>query len=150
MNMSVYLSATGSWSKLDLLPSFPNKIDYNCDCVYCNGAIHWYALGKNSVHFDIDSLCLKTLPTLQLPALSSDELEVVYFGGCGGNLHLIVGKIDENLRYDIWELKEDYSGWIDHSSRIFYERSERYVPYFHPPYFETLAAVTGYRDIIEY
>ncbi|MED6113005.1 hypothetical protein PIB30_067027, partial [Stylosanthes scabra] len=130
-----------------------------------------------------------------LPALPSHQLEVVYFGGCGGNLHLIVGKIDENLRYDIWELKEDYSGWIvryyidlrsiksyghghvdvscvvrqppkededeesmlailvvdmkkfvaynlkDHSSRIFHERREPYLPYFHPPFFETLADV---------
>ncbi|MED6128971.1 hypothetical protein PIB30_103242, partial [Stylosanthes scabra] len=107
MKMSVYSSATGSWTKLDLLPSFPNNIDYSCDGVYCNGAIHWYALGENSVHFDIDRLCLKTLPTSP-----SHQLEVVHFGGCGRNLHLTVGKRHESSRYNIWELKEDYSGWI--------------------------------------
>ncbi|MED6196188.1 hypothetical protein PIB30_045000, partial [Stylosanthes scabra] len=73
MKMSVYLSATGSWSKLD--PSFPNNINnYSCNGVYCNGAIHWYALGENSLHFDIDSLGFKTLPTSHIP---SHELEVV-------------------------------------------------------------------------
>ncbi|MED6208477.1 hypothetical protein PIB30_045408 [Stylosanthes scabra] len=40
------------------------------------------------------------------------ELKVVYFGECGGNLHIIVAKKDEKLRYDISELKEDYSEWI--------------------------------------
>ncbi|MED6211600.1 hypothetical protein PIB30_075321 [Stylosanthes scabra] len=109
MKMSVYSSATGSWSKLDLLPSFPNNINYIFDGVYCNGAIHWHALGENSVHFDIDSICLKTLPTSHIP---SHELEVVYFGGCGRNLHLILGKRHERSRYNIWELKEDYSAWI--------------------------------------
>ncbi|MED6145570.1 hypothetical protein PIB30_026429 [Stylosanthes scabra] len=110
MKMSVYSSATKSWSRVDLLPSFPNSnLDYG---VYCNGAIHWYAVGKYSMYFDIDRLCLKNLPTLELPGARMIDLEVVYFGECGGNLHLIVARIDEKLRYDILELKEDYSEWM--------------------------------------
>ncbi|MED6168898.1 hypothetical protein PIB30_015957 [Stylosanthes scabra] len=92
MKMSVYSSATESWSKVDLLPSFPNNnLDYG---VYCNGAIHWYALA------------------LQLPEARMIDLKVVYFGECGGNLQLIVARKDEKLRYDILELKEDYSEWM--------------------------------------
>ncbi|KAL4357822.1 hypothetical protein AHAS_Ahas09G0225100 [Arachis hypogaea] len=114
MEMSVYSSETGSWSKVDFLTSFPNDIYYFDNGVYCNGAVHWFAIGKSSVYLDVDLLCVKNLPTLPLPLSVplSDLLEDVYFGECGGNIHLIVAKYNEKLRYDIWELKEDYSGWI--------------------------------------
>ncbi|MED6132156.1 hypothetical protein PIB30_016579 [Stylosanthes scabra] len=108
MKMSFYSSETGTWSRLDLLPSFLNDIDRS-HAIYCNSAIHWFVHGGNSVYFDINSLCLKDLPGVPF----SRRLKVLYFGECGGNLQLMVqANPNQKLRYDIWELREDYSRWI--------------------------------------
>ncbi|MED6221957.1 hypothetical protein PIB30_059762 [Stylosanthes scabra] len=70
--LCVYSSETGSWSKHDVLHSFPNNDIINkiirFHGYYCNDAIHW-------------------------------------------NLHWITFKFGI-WEFDIWELKEDYSGWI--------------------------------------
>ncbi|MED6187102.1 hypothetical protein PIB30_073160 [Stylosanthes scabra] len=110
---------TGSWSKHDVVPSLPNDIKIlKNDGVYCNGAIHWYVLRGTdtiraplSLYFDIDRLCLKSLPTLPF-TLPYSFIHGAYFVECRGNLHLIAkSSMQENI-YSIWELKEDYSGWI--------------------------------------
>ncbi|MED6149175.1 hypothetical protein PIB30_059924, partial [Stylosanthes scabra] len=102
--VSVYSSETGSWSKHDVLPPSPNNdIDIHYDEPYCNGAIYW-----NSVYFDIDELCFKNLPTFPLTAGQH-----YFVGGWGRNLHSITVKnYEDDWKFDIWELKEDYSGWI--------------------------------------
>ncbi|MED6124432.1 hypothetical protein PIB30_058819 [Stylosanthes scabra] len=111
IKVCVYSSETGSWSKHDVLVSFPNNdinniIEY--DGVYCNGAIHWYFLRENSVYFDIGGLCFKDLPTLPLTSSQAPYCEL----SCRRNLHRITYTSDEKGKFDIWELKEDYSGWI--------------------------------------
>ncbi|MED6124427.1 hypothetical protein PIB30_058814 [Stylosanthes scabra] len=120
MKVSVYSSETGSWSKHDAVPSFPNDIEIlKNDGVYCNGAIHWYVLPGNytilaslSVYFDIDRLCFKNLPKLPF-TVPYNVINGAYFVECRGNLHLIARACKQaGLDYDIWELKEDYSGWI--------------------------------------
>ncbi|MED6200524.1 hypothetical protein PIB30_085985, partial [Stylosanthes scabra] len=122
MKVSVYSSETDSWSKHDVVPSFPNDIKIlKNDGVYCNGAIHWYVLPHGnysirpslSVYFDIDRLCFKNLPPLPLTVPYS-LIEGAYLVECRGNLHLIANScIDQELlSYDIFELKEDYSRWI--------------------------------------
>ncbi|MED6187101.1 hypothetical protein PIB30_073159 [Stylosanthes scabra] len=112
MKVSVYSSETGSWSKHDVAPSFPNDIKIlKKDGLYCNGAIHWYVHGL-SVYFDIDSLCLKNLPTLLPFTLPYPFIHGEYFVECRGNLHLIAKSSMQVNIYSIWELKEDYSGWI--------------------------------------
>ncbi|MED6124424.1 hypothetical protein PIB30_058811 [Stylosanthes scabra] len=116
--MSVYSSETGSWSKHDLLSPLPR--DLYCfpePGVYCNGAIHWFELGYNfvnSLYFDIDKLCFKDLPVLPVThgVLPCDQLQAMHFGESGGNLYLITARSTVKLKYDIWELKEDYSRWI--------------------------------------
>ncbi|XP_057745615.1 F-box protein At5g07610-like [Arachis stenosperma] len=108
--MSVYSSHTGSWSKLDVHLSFPNKNFDPCHDdggVYCNGAIHWY---DHSAYLDIDRLCFKNLPVLPIPR--TGLLQVKHFGESGGNLYLIIEESRYSGRYDFWELKEDYSEWI--------------------------------------
>ncbi|MED6124357.1 hypothetical protein PIB30_058303 [Stylosanthes scabra] len=107
MKMSVYSSETGTWSKHDLLPFFPIDID-GSHAVYCNGAIHWFVPHGISVYLDINSLCWKILPRVPY----SRWLEFKNFGECGGNLQLVWLNCYQKLRYDIWELKEDYSEWI--------------------------------------
>ncbi|XP_057440764.1 F-box protein At5g07610-like [Lotus japonicus] len=86
--------------------------------VYCNGAIHWCNRGDFSVYFDVDAQCLKYY---SMPLSNSDEwlkTRIYYFGESGGHLHLILPEpepLKENQKpsfYDIFELKEDYSGWL--------------------------------------
>ncbi|MED6149174.1 hypothetical protein PIB30_059923 [Stylosanthes scabra] len=110
IKVCVYSSEMGSWSKHDLLLSVLNDINeiiLSYHGVYCNGAIHWYFLRENSVYFDIDGLCFKDLPTLPLPSRFT-----YYMLSCGRNLHWITYTSDEMWKFHIWELKEDYSGWI--------------------------------------
>ncbi|MED6124433.1 hypothetical protein PIB30_058820 [Stylosanthes scabra] len=106
IQVSVYSSETSSWSKHDVILSSPNNdinIRYD-NAPYCNGAIYW-----NSVYFDIDELCFKNLPTLPLTAGRD-----YFVRGCGRrNLHSVTVKnYEDDWKFDIWELKEDYSGWI--------------------------------------
>ncbi|MED6135467.1 hypothetical protein PIB30_046743 [Stylosanthes scabra] len=116
LKMCVYSSETGSWSKLDVLSHPPPTLFcFPKPAVYCNGAIHWFELGDNfviSVYFDIDQLCFKNIPVLPIPAavmISQNQMQVMHFGESGGILYLITKK---SYKYDIWELKEDYSRWI--------------------------------------
>ncbi|MED6124429.1 hypothetical protein PIB30_058816 [Stylosanthes scabra] len=120
MEASVYSSETGSWSKHDVLLSLPNDIKIlKNDGVYCNGAIHWLVLREiNTIHraplslyFDINRLCVKNLPTLPF-TLPYYFMDGAYFVECRGNLHLIAESSMQVKCYSIWELKEDYSGWI--------------------------------------
>ncbi|MED6124431.1 hypothetical protein PIB30_058818 [Stylosanthes scabra] len=105
IQVSVYSSETGSWSKHDVLPSSPdNDISIHYNGPYCNGAIYW----NYSVYFDIDGLCFKNLPPLQLTAG-----RYYFVRGCGRNLHSVtVNNYEDDWKFDIWELKEDYSEWI--------------------------------------
>ncbi|MED6113459.1 hypothetical protein PIB30_070947 [Stylosanthes scabra] len=118
VKMSVYSSEKGSWSKHDLLsPLPPDLFRFPRPGVYCNGSIHWFDLGDNfvnSLYFDIDRLCFKDLPVLPIThgVLPYDQLQVMHFGESGGNLYLIMARSTVLLKYDIWELKEDYSRWI--------------------------------------
>ena len=80
--------------------------------VYCNGAIHWCNRSEFSVYFDVDTQCLKKFP---MPQFSMKGFErIYYFGESGGRLHLMLPIITDFHRcdhFDIFELKEDYSGW---------------------------------------
>ncbi|MED6209608.1 hypothetical protein PIB30_056412 [Stylosanthes scabra] len=114
IKVCVYSSETGSSSKHDVLFSVPNVVNniIRYEGCYCNGAIHWYFLRGNSVYFDIDGLCFKNLPPLPFTPKSSHSMQV-----CGRNLQWITYEFDssefhDNWVFDIWELKEDYSGWI--------------------------------------
>ncbi|KAK9286395.1 hypothetical protein L1049_014791 [Liquidambar formosana] len=77
--------------------------------IYCNGAIHWYGdEGDTSLYFDIDTECLKTMP------MPPSRLRGWYFGESRGHLHLMVYNLREYCptKFDIMELKADYSGWF--------------------------------------
>ncbi|MED6124430.1 hypothetical protein PIB30_058817 [Stylosanthes scabra] len=65
--------------------------------------------GNNREDYELIATKIKNLPTipLLLKPRSSYYMQV-----CGRNLHWITFKFDGEWKFDIWELKEDYSGWI--------------------------------------
>lgn len=103
--IDVYSSETGSWG-LNQIPFVnpPLKIH---EWVFCNDAIHWCSLEENSQYFDVSSESVNILP---MPPRC--QLDITYFGGSRGHLHMGVGISRLVLEFDIWELKEDYSGWF--------------------------------------
>lgn len=117
---SVYSSKTRSWRHSASGVSFNATFRLNdANGVYSNRAIHWFNKAaelsgdcSGGMYFDIDARCLKELP---MPLFDDSESESVnrnvkYFGESGGCLHLIIG-IKETLKFDVFELKEDYSAW---------------------------------------
>ncbi|KAJ6397636.1 hypothetical protein OIU77_018616 [Salix suchowensis] len=57
--------------------------------------------------FDVSSESVNVLP---MPPRG--QLDITYFGGSRGHLHMGVGINRLVLEFDIWELKADYSGWF--------------------------------------
>ncbi|XP_061372533.1 F-box protein At5g07610-like [Gastrolobium bilobum] len=104
-----YSSETGSWNEAVVF--FTGSPNFIVDAgVYCNGAIHWYTPGENSVYFDVYQKRFNSLPE---PASNDGKnMHVKYFGEFKGHLHLILIENEESLDFDILELKEDYSAWI--------------------------------------
>ncbi|MED6174575.1 hypothetical protein PIB30_070338 [Stylosanthes scabra] len=107
--IAVYSSETNSWNdEVGICIPAPPNLDFKHG-VYCNGAIHWYTLGEEFVYFDVQRFCFNALPGPV--SANSDNACVKYFGESGGHLHLILVNSDESLEFDIWELKQDYTGW---------------------------------------
>lgn len=104
--IDVYSSETGSWglNQIPFVNPPPLKIH---EWVFCNDAIHWCSLEENSQYFDVSSESVNILP---MPPRG--KLDITYFGGSRGHLHMGVGISRLVLEFDIWELKEDYSGWF--------------------------------------
>ncbi|KAK4282062.1 hypothetical protein QN277_013482 [Acacia crassicarpa] len=109
LEIRVYSSETDSWSECGVcfIASFSMAIHAG---VYCNGAIHWSSQGEDSVYFEVDSQCLKTLP---MPPDTEDweYRTLAYFGESRGHLHLILVEPHQRVVFDILEINEDYSGW---------------------------------------
>ncbi|KAL6571101.1 hypothetical protein OROGR_000651 [Orobanche gracilis] len=114
---TVYSSKTRSWRETPSGVNFYAQFRLNDAAgVYSNRAIHWFdkADCSSGVYFHIDSRSLKTFPMPPLTDSDSDSnsvsRNVKYFGESGGCLHLILC-IDQTLKLDVFELKEDYSDW---------------------------------------
>ncbi|KAF7819217.1 F-box protein [Senna tora] len=109
LEIRVYSSETGSWSDRVVCFVAPFSMAIHAG-VYCNGAIHWYSQGEDSVYFEVESQCLKRLP---MPPESEDWEygNVGYFGESRGHLHMVLIDRHELVEFDILEINEDYSGW---------------------------------------
>jgi hypothetical protein len=104
--IDVYSSETGSWGFNQIPFVNPPSLKIH-EWVFCNDAIHWCSLEENSQYFDVSSESVNILP---MPPRG--KLDITYFGGSRGHLHMGVGISRLVLEFDIWELKEDYSGWF--------------------------------------
>ncbi|MED6112567.1 hypothetical protein PIB30_062820 [Stylosanthes scabra] len=63
-------------------------------------------VGNNREDYELITTKIKNLPTIPLLKPRSSY----YMRACGRNLHWITLKYDGEWKFDIWELKEDYSG----------------------------------------
>ncbi|XP_054797143.1 F-box protein At5g07610-like [Prosopis cineraria] len=109
LEIRVYSSETDSWSKRGVCFIAPFSLAIHAG-VYCNGAIHWYSQGEDSVYFEVDTQCLKTLP---MPPDSEDweYRNLAYFGESRGHLHMILIEPHQRVEFDILQINKDYSGW---------------------------------------
>ncbi|XP_057425500.1 F-box protein At5g07610-like [Lotus japonicus] len=113
---NVYSFKTG----LQIGPDVPIEIPFEleaADGVYCNGAIYWWWGSDFSVYFDVDTQTLKNFP-MPLSDLEWENQCIAHFGQSAGHLYLILCEEPPNFEfevlplYDIFELKEDLSGWL--------------------------------------
>ncbi|XP_057438759.1 F-box protein At5g07610-like [Lotus japonicus] len=111
---NVYSFKTG----LQIGPDVPIEIPFEViatDGVYCSGAIYWCCGSDFSVYFDVDTQTLKNFP-MPLSYLEWRNQCIAHFEESAGHLYLILCEETLNLKelppYDIFELKEDRSGWL--------------------------------------
>ncbi|XP_057429310.1 F-box protein At5g07610-like [Lotus japonicus] len=109
-----YSFQTRSWISAGAGVSSPTQLSLKgarAKCVYCNRAIHWCRKSEFSMYFNVDTLRL--IKHWRMPLSDSEWVnrDISYFGESGGRLHLAVTYAKQTLIYDIFELKEDYSGW---------------------------------------
>ncbi|KAK9698804.1 hypothetical protein RND81_08G132100 [Saponaria officinalis] len=119
--VSVYSSETGVWNERNISEeSFlvPDDIDFKVG-VSWNGAIHWLKNTVGGYYVDLNNtnMLLREMP--QLPR--GDEVEgslykFKFFGKYRDNLVYIISRPLLNY-YEIYQMKEDYSGW-DLKSRL--------------------------------
>ncbi|XVF06707.1 hypothetical protein REPUB_Repub06bG0073800 [Reevesia pubescens] len=104
---------------------------------FYNGRIHWYGYGNESLYFDVENECLKTMPMpIPIPTMDVGE-DGRYFGECQGNLYLAVTYyMPVCLEFDVFGLASDYSGWylkkhlcIGDAEKIFHELNLGCVEY---------------------
>ncbi|XP_074315409.1 F-box protein At5g07610-like [Silene latifolia] len=115
--IAIYSSETGVWS-LSEEPFFvPDDVEFK-DGVSCNNAIHWLKNTVSGLYLDLNNTeMLQEMP--ELPR--RDEVEVSqykfkYFGKSKDYLFYIISRPLLNY-YEIYQMKEDYSGW-DLKSRL--------------------------------
>ncbi|XP_057454484.1 F-box protein At5g07610-like [Lotus japonicus] len=113
---NVYSFKIGLQIGLDVTIEIPFELDADYG-VYCNGAIYWCWGSDFSVYFDIDTQTLKNFP-MPLSYLEWENQCIAHFGQSAGHLYLILCEETPNVEfgelppYDIFELKEDHSGWL--------------------------------------
>lgn len=106
---NVYSFKTSSWIRPGVFLSTPFELDA-ANGIYCNRGIHWCCTAEFSVYFDVDTQCVKNYP-MPLSDLEWERRSIACFGESGGRLHLMLTISMQTHKYDIFEMKEDYSGW---------------------------------------
>ncbi|KAL9231144.1 hypothetical protein vseg_006402 [Gypsophila vaccaria] len=117
---SLYSSETGVWDEWNLSEEpapAPEHIDFK-DGVFCNGAIHWLKNTVSGYYLDLNNpQILREMP--QLPRREEIEGSLYKFKFFGKSRDSLVYIISRPLlnHYEIYKMKEDYSGW-DLKSRL--------------------------------
>jgi len=128
-HIEIYSSSSDSWW-VSGCPVPAPKIMFYTSGVFWNGALHWISLRNSSFYFDIDQDIIKVMP---MPPTNPgiDKIRVEYFGVCQGHLNLIQTSGSSITRFDILEMKSDYSGWnvkyhvnLEALTALYFERPE--------------------------
>ncbi|KAF3434833.1 hypothetical protein FNV43_RR21920 [Rhamnella rubrinervis] len=111
--IQIYESETASWRLSDCGFSpgtfVSNRILF-LGRIFWNGSIHW--LHQSGVlYFNVDEAYVRKTP---LPEGSANwmDMELGYFGVSGDHLHLVGVCIHSWPKFNVYEMKRDYSGWF--------------------------------------
>ncbi|EXC59120.1 hypothetical protein L484_000365 [Morus notabilis] len=104
--IKIYSPETRRWI-LSCSAFYGNEVDFSFrNAVFLNGNIHW--VSEKSMYFNVKNERLMLMPML-MPA----RRRYMYFGESRGHLHLITYRLDpRSPRFEIYEMKTDYSGWF--------------------------------------
>ncbi|WCJ36434.1 F-box family protein [Euphorbia peplus] len=108
--IKVYSSKSGKWRLSEATFSLDFDIGMHGG-VFWNGGIHWYTDSGPCLYFDVDEEEMKEMP---MPSPLPDEWirrRVMYFRVSRGHLQLIEIYHPPSTRFDVWEMKNDRSGW---------------------------------------
>ncbi|KAJ8760053.1 hypothetical protein K2173_010909 [Erythroxylum novogranatense] len=108
--IKIYDSASGSWKIAENFPLASEDLMFNRG-VYWNGALHWVGKGNFSVGFNVEN---ENTFIMRMPPIPEgySERRLAYFGKSGGHLFLIEIYGPNTTRFDVMEMKSDYSGWF--------------------------------------
>lgn len=110
---SIYSSKTRIWrntgSSLEVKPD-DNYIFTSG--VFWNDSVHWVGDSGPFLRFDINEECLANVPVTQV-SFHKRPRKIQYFGESNDHLVLVEGHGYQTLRFEIFQLKRDYSEWIN-------------------------------------
>lgn len=109
IKIGTYSSKTQSWSYG--LHNLAYEVGFGHG-VHCNGAIYWRHVRNNSVsYFDLEANCIQNLG---IPQMTSEPFRtnIGYLGESGGRLHLVRTCRPSSIRFTVFEMKDDRSGWL--------------------------------------
>ncbi|XP_026408737.1 F-box protein At5g07610-like [Papaver somniferum] len=113
LHIEIYSSKTDSWRDAGDPFPFPSPVRLWQSGVYWNGSVHWFDQWTGTLHY-FDSDC-ESMKTVAMPVQSNSggdySKHIVYFGECRGHMHLMLMVKGDIPRFDIWEMRMDYSGW---------------------------------------
>ncbi|XP_031270931.1 F-box protein At5g07610-like [Pistacia vera] len=107
--VKIYHSRTRSWRDSGNPRIIKDDILFERG-IYSNGAIHWVGRGEKSLRFDVENELMHWIP---MPAIRDGwtERRIGYFGESRGNLYLIENYGPCSSKFDVMEMKRDYSSW---------------------------------------
>ncbi|XP_022737124.1 F-box protein At5g07610-like isoform X2 [Durio zibethinus] len=106
--IEIYVPTTGPWRPSGCTFIAPSNVQFK-NGVFWNSAIHWLSDWGDSLYFDVEEEQIRDMP---MPSVDEDVLVHRYFGESGGHLYLVEVYGSDNLQFDVYEMKRDYSGWL--------------------------------------
>ncbi|TXG70584.1 hypothetical protein EZV62_005519 [Acer yangbiense] len=109
--IEVYSSETRSWK----LFGRPCIVHYGMDFrkgVFWNGAVHWVNYFSPSLYFKVDDEKLRKMPMPATPNPDDWKSGRRFMHLVESREHLHLFEIYRTTKFDVYELKTDYSGWF--------------------------------------
>ncbi|XP_026396462.1 F-box protein At5g07610-like [Papaver somniferum] len=113
LHIGIYSSKTDSWRDAGEPFPFPSPVRLWQSGVYWKGSVHWIDQWSGTLHY-FNSDC-ESMKTVAMPVQSYSggdySKHILYFGECKGHVHLMLMVKGDIPRFDIWEMRMEYSGW---------------------------------------
>ncbi|KAJ9546250.1 hypothetical protein OSB04_025957 [Centaurea solstitialis] len=110
--IQIYSSEAGKWKISDQTFSAPYYTIFTAGA-YCNQAIHWAPSCIHPSYFRLDVQQVQKLPMPVQVASYQQGAVPLYFGECGGHLHLVERcQAEIPLHLNVYEMMSDHSGWF--------------------------------------